>query len=87
MRTVNRLVALCALCIMPFLSSGCIATAFGAERETKVDWKEKCAGKCAGKTYPVTMYHQNGDVERMRVAVYDFSDNIGCFCPLQPGDK
>ncbi len=85
--TVKRLAVLAALCILPFVSSGCIATAFGAERDTTVNWKEKCADKCAGKTYPITMYNTDGKVDRMRVAIYDFSNNIGCFCPLQPGDK
>ncbi len=85
--TSRRLISLLVLCLLPMVFSGCLATAFAAERETTVNWKDKCADKCAGKTYPVTMYREDGKVERLRVAVYDFTNNIGCYCRLLPEDK
>ncbi len=66
--------------------SGCLATALAASSETTVDWKEKCEAKCHAKTYPVRMYHVDGHVQDANVAIYDFTNNIGCFCPA-PSEK
>jgi len=69
------------LIFVPLFLSGCIASALAAQRETVIDWKEKCEVKCKEKSYPVRMYHLDGRVEDVTVAIYDFSNNVGCYCP------
>ena len=66
----------------PLFLSGCLATARANPQETVVNWKEKCEAKCKTKSYRIWMYHTDGKVEEMKISVYDFTNNIGCFCPL-----
>jgi len=73
-------------CLPPLLLSGCIAAALAAERETTVNWHEKCEKSCA-EPYMVQMYHEDGRVEVVSVSVYRISPPIGCFCPKPTNDK